>query len=101
MIEKNDRVIKLPCGHQIQIAERGEIGCHTSYYKITVSIDRVPDNLGIKVHPDGCSAVLFVKDENLPVLRDLLLELAPLPSPATIFRENVIKIFNFLKGGKS
>ena len=98
MIEKNDRVIKLPCGHQIQIAERGEIGCHTSYYKITVSIDRVPDNLGIKVHPDGCSAVLFVKDENLPVLRDLLIELAPLPKPYEIFGKNIQGILKFLKG---
>jgi hypothetical protein len=92
MIEKK---IKLPCGHELEVHEVA--GC----FQAIVSTDRVPDNLGIRVSTDGQSAVLYVRPENLPVLRDLLIELAPLPKSHEIFGKNVRNLFKFLKGGKS
>ena len=92
MIEKK---LTLPCGHEIEIKNSGII------LKAIVSTKTSPENLGIYISEDRQNATIYAHPESLPVLRDLLIELAPLPSPATIFRENVIKIFNFLKGGKS
>jgi hypothetical protein len=91
MIEKK---LTLPCGHVLEISQRE----HSTILRVIVSTDRAPENLGVWISRDGQSARFYVHQDGLPVLRDLLIELAPLPSPATIFRENVIKIFKFLKG---
>ena len=88
MIEKK---LTLPCGHTLEIRENG------ATIKAILSTDSLW-KLGVSVSEDGKSATIYAHSESLPVLRDLLIELAPLPSPATIFRENVIKIFKFLKG---
>ena len=85
-----------PCGHELMIEDSGSF----PLIRVIVST-KMPGSLGIRVRKDNLNAVFCVMKENLPVLRDLLIELAPLPSPATIFRENVIKIFKFLFTGKS
>ena len=89
MIEKK---LTLPCGHTLEIEER--IPGFTGFTSVTISVKYSPGALGIKIRPDGLSATMLVLNSNLPVLRDLLIELAPLPT----FKQ---KFLNFLKGGKS
>ena len=94
MIEKT---VQLPCLDSIHIRRYDD---NVMYY-VTVTANPKRDTVGFTVAEDEKSVKFGIQKDGLPVLRDLLIELAPLPSPVTIFRENVIKIFNFLKGGKS
>ena len=94
MIEKK---LTLPCGHVLEISQRE----HSTILRVTVSTDRVPENLGVWISRDGQSARFYVQQDGLPVLRDLLLELAPLSKPHEIFGKNVRNLFKFLFAGKS
>lgn len=82
-----EKKIKLPCGHEVEIRNNGVV------VKTVVSTDKI-GCLGIFVSEDKQSATIMAYPESLPVLRDLLIELAPLPT----FKQ---KFLNFLKGGKS
>ena len=91
MIEKK---LTLPCGHVLEISQRES----STVLRVTISTDRVPENLGVWISKDGQSARFYVQLDGLPVLRDLLLELAPLPKPYEIFGKNIRGILKFLKG---
>jgi hypothetical protein len=85
--------IKLPCGHELMIEDSGSF----PLIRVIVST-KMPGSLGIRVRKDNLNAVFCVMKENLPVLRDLLIELAPLPKPYEIFGKNIRGILKFLKG---
>jgi hypothetical protein len=89
-----EKKLTLPCGHTLEIRENG------ATIKAILSTDSLWQ-LGVSVSEDGKSATIYAYLESLPVLRDLLLELAPLPKPHEIFGKNIRGIFKFLKGGKS